>query len=109
MVPHGGAEERVALSWGEREAPPKGIIEIGRVIQTVTGSKYSVSIVRQARAEAASHTVTVSRRRVGQRHIFAPVGGDSVATICRFYLLASSDAYQDRPDGRHVVASFFHA
>jgi hypothetical protein len=46
IVPQGGAEERLALSWGEVEAPPKRIIEISCVMHTATGYKNSVTIAR---------------------------------------------------------------
>jgi hypothetical protein len=46
VVPHGGAEERLARSRGEIEAPAEGIVEVGRVINTATGYKCSVAIAR---------------------------------------------------------------
>jgi hypothetical protein len=58
IVPQGGAEERVALSRGEVQAPAKGIIEIGRIMHNGTGYKDSVTIASQASAEAATQTMT---------------------------------------------------
>src|SRR5215510_15101416 len=58
IVPQGGTEERLALPWGEVEAPPKRIIEISRVMHNVTGYKNSVTIARSVRAEVATQTMT---------------------------------------------------
>ena len=47
--PQGGMEERIALSWGEIETPPEGLIERSRVMHSATGYKYSVPIARQGK------------------------------------------------------------
>jgi hypothetical protein len=46
IVPHGGAEERIAFPRGEGEAPTKGVIEIARVRHIATGYKRSVALAR---------------------------------------------------------------
>src|SRR5262249_58634710 len=76
IVSQGGAEERLALCWGEVEAPPKRIIEISRVTHNATGYKNSVTIARSVRAEVATQTRPASRRRVGQTRRFATLWGE---------------------------------
>jgi len=83
IVSHGGAEERIALSWSQVEASTKRIIEISCVMHNGTRDKDSITIARQARAEAAEQTMTAPRRRAGQRWYFAPVWGESVAPRVR--------------------------
>src|SRR5207245_4195938 len=46
IVPHGGAEECVALPTSEVGAPAKGIVKLGRCMHTATGYKCSVAIAR---------------------------------------------------------------
>src|SRR5215471_143637 len=77
----GGAEERLALSWGKVKAPPKRIIEISRVMHSATGYKNSVTIARPTSAEVATQTMTAPRRRAGQMRRFAPVWGGECCTL----------------------------
>src|SRR5215510_9855769 len=84
IVPQGGAEERLALPWGEVEAPPKRIIEISGVTHNEPGYKNSVTIARPVRAEVAAETRPASRHRADQTRRFAPVwGGECFRTVSR--------------------------
>src|SRR5215510_8425555 len=81
IVPQGGAEERLALLWGEVEAPPKRIIEISGVTHHEPGYKNSVTIARPVRAAVATQTRPASRRRTGQPRRFAPVWGGNSCSL----------------------------
>ena len=97
IVPQGSTEERCALSWGEVKAPPERIIEISRVMHSVTGYKNSVTMARPMSGEVATQTMTAPRRRGGQLRRFAPVWGGKPLQPRLFHISASS-----RRKGTHL-------